>query len=229
MARWGAMSVRIRRLWSTFHVSHSGRSFTDLMVADPSHLHFPLTLCLFCILSMPCTSHATRMRMMSRQSLISARWWAGTNTSVWPALRSPAGPPQTSTTWQGRMIPPLVSWSPLKGFPSCAEPLWGHYWRTPFGRRQLQLWEIDRVPTDSPQLDPLSTPLCGSERSSRPNSANGMPSIFILQTNQCDWQFRNWFLDSIHASLNVSCECIWLHNVQYGWIVFCGPIQGSLT
>lgn len=38
--------------------------------------------------------------------------------------------------------------------------------------------------------------------------------FFLLQTNQCDWQFRNWFSDSIHASLNKSCECIWLYKVQ---------------
>lgn len=171
------------------------------MVADPAHLHFHLTSCLFSILSMPCTSHATRMRMTSRQSLIGARWWAGRSTSVWPAIRSRAGPPQTSTTWQGHMILPLVSWSPLKGFPSCAEPSWGHYWRTPFGRRQLQPWEITGVPTDSPHLGPLST-LCGSERSSRANSANGMSSIFF-QTNQCDLQFHNWFSDSMRVRLTV--------------------------
>lgn len=84
---------------------------------------------------MPYTSRVMRMRMMSRQSLISARWWAGRSMSVWLVIKSQTVPPQTSTTWLGHMIPPLVSWSPLKGFPSYAEPPWGHYWKDSSGGR----------------------------------------------------------------------------------------------
>lgn len=86
---------------------------------------------IFSLFSMPYTSQVTRMRMTSKQSLISARWWAGRSMSVWLAIRSWTIPPQTSITWPGRMTLPLVSWSLLKGFPSCAESSWGHYWRIP--------------------------------------------------------------------------------------------------
>ncbi len=71
----------------------------------------------FIVFSMLCTSHAMRMKMTSRQSLISVRWSHVRNMSNWPTTASLMGAIMISTTWPALTTPPVASCSLPMGCP----------------------------------------------------------------------------------------------------------------